>query len=189
MNHGGDPPDAAAPEGLGTVSKRRRDYALLLAQGVPSAEAARRSGFSPSYAKKLKRHTKDDRSMQAAFAQAEAIVKEVAQYDVTAAFAEIAEFIEFAKARKNPMAVFKAVELKARLAGLLIERREIVTVDITGALEDARRRVGPLPTLALPVSDDRPTGKGTRSKNRSPSGQNDDGGGVPGGGGPIGGTA
>jgi len=142
MKRVGEPQSDVLPpgEGTGSVSERRKRYALLLAQGVKSSEAARQSGYSPSYARKGHK-LKHGETMQAAMEEAEKIVREVAGYDVTMAFMEINSFIEFAKKHKNAMAYFKAVELKARLAGLLIERKEVVHVDLSKALKEADERI------------------------------------------------
>lgn len=52
--------------------------------------------------------------------------------------------IDFAKANKNAMAYFKAVEHRAKLSGLLIGRVEVGTVDLKGALEACTRVLNPV---------------------------------------------
>jgi len=159
--HDNEPRHEEIPPGeaTGSLSERRKRYAVLLAQGVKSSEAARRSGYSPSYARKGHK-LKHGETMQAAMEEAEKIVKEVAGYDVTMAFMEINSFIEFAKKHKNAMAYFKAVELKARLSGLLVEKKEVITVSLTRALEEADARIKDIsPGNPRLSSDDSPPNK------------------------------
>ena len=57
---------------------------------------------------------------------------------------------------KMLMAYCKATELRAKLSGLLIDRIEVVPVDLKGALEQARHRVVMVnapPPCAEPVPD------------------------------------
>lgn len=65
----------------------------------------------------------------------------IAAYDIAMAMHEAKEARDFALTNKNPMAVVKATELRAKLSGLLIDRIEIATVDLTGALDRAERRL------------------------------------------------
>ena len=66
---------------------------------------------------------------------------EAAKYDLTVAMGEANDAAAFARANKNSMALVKATELWAKLSGLLIDRVEIVPVDLVAALERAERRV------------------------------------------------
>lgn len=79
----------------------------------------------------------------------------IAAYDIACAMQEAKEARDFALANKNPMAVVKATELRAKLSGLLIDRVEIATVDLTGALARAEQRV--LTTTPQPVVLSDPT--------------------------------
>lgn len=65
----------------------------------------------------------------------------IAAYDIACAMAEAKEARDFAIEHENPMAVVKATELRAKLSGLLIDRVEIATVDLRGALSKAEARV------------------------------------------------
>ena len=65
----------------------------------------------------------------------------MAVYDLATAMREAEDVCAFSKLHKNAMAYCKATELRAKLSGLLIDRVEIVPVDLTGALERAERRV------------------------------------------------
>jgi hypothetical protein len=52
----------------------------------------------------------------------------------------------------------KACELRAKLSGLLIDRVEVLGVDLRGALEAAERRVIDVAPLPLPSRGGRSTG-------------------------------
>lgn len=64
-----------------------------------------------------------------------------AVYDLETAMAEANAVCDFAILHKSPMAYCKGTELRAKLSGLLIDRVEIATVDLTGALARAEARV------------------------------------------------
>jgi hypothetical protein len=65
----------------------------------------------------------------------------MAVYDLATAMREAQAVCAFAKKHRNAMAYCKGTELRARLSGLLIDRVEVVTVDLKGALLAAERRV------------------------------------------------
>lgn len=67
--------------------------------------------------------------------------RDMAAYGLVEAMKEADDVIAFTKMKGNAMAYCKAVELRAKLSGLLVERVEIATVDLTGALAAAERRV------------------------------------------------
>ena len=77
----------------------------------------------------------------------------IAAYDVAMAMQEAKEARDFAYEKGNAMAVVKATELRAKLSGLLIDRVEIATVDLTGALSRAEQRVSKQVTQAEPQAD------------------------------------
>lgn len=65
----------------------------------------------------------------------------IAAYDVAIAMQEALADHKFAVEKGNAMAAVKATELRAKLSGLLIDRVEIATVDLRGALSKAEARV------------------------------------------------
>ena len=73
----------------------------------------------------------------------------MAVYDLAVAMKEAEEVIEFAKAHKHPTAYFFAVRHRAHLSGLLVDRIEVATVDLTGALARAEKRVLDVMPLSL----------------------------------------
>ena len=61
----------------------------------------------------------------------------------------------FAREHKNPMALVKATELRAKLSGLLIDRLEVVPPDdLKAALLEARTRVINTIDLTLPHANE-----------------------------------
>ena len=54
---------------------------------------------------------------------------------------------------KNPMALVKATELRARLSGLLIDRLEVIEVDLRASLAAAEQRVLSAINLTPALSD------------------------------------
>ena len=74
-------------------------------------------------------------------------------YDLSLAMAESLEVIAFAKLKGNAMAYFKAVEHRAKLSGLLIDRIQVEKVDIRSAIIEAEAR---LVELDLPHIDNSP---------------------------------
>jgi hypothetical protein len=80
----------------------------------------------------------------------------MAAYGLAEAMKEAEAVCDFAIKHKNAMAYCKATELRAKLSGLLIDRIEVVPVDLKGALEQARHRVVMVnapPPCAEPVPD------------------------------------
>jgi hypothetical protein len=81
----------------------------------------------------------------------------MAVYGLVEAMKEAEDAAAFAKANKNSMALMKACELRAKLSGLLIERVEVVEVDLTAALARAEACVFDVTPRTFPstVSIDR----------------------------------
>lgn len=78
----------------------------------------------------VQRHIQDIRERAAA----------TAAYDVSQCMDECNAAIAFARQNRNAMAMMKGLELKAKLAGLLIERIHVEAVDLTKALAEAKER-------------------------------------------------
>ena len=66
--------------------------------------------------------------------------RNMASYDLARALQDCDEAAAFSIRYRNPMSLVKARELKSKLAGLLIEKHEVVTFDLTEALAEATRR-------------------------------------------------
>ena len=61
-------------------------------------------------------------------------------YDLSRAMFSCEKAIDFAYKKENPMAVVKGTELICKLAGLLIEKHEVLTVSLKEALQLAKER-------------------------------------------------
>ena len=64
----------------------------------------------------------------------------LASYGLYKALDDCDKAAEFAYEKGNSMAVVKAIELKSKLAGLLVEKHEIITVSLKDALDLAKSR-------------------------------------------------
>lgn len=78
--------------------------------------------------------------VQEAIAELQRHARAVWVYDLSAAMSDCDKAADLAFAKNNPMALVKAFELKAKLAGLLIEKHEVLTVSLKEALDLARAR-------------------------------------------------
>lgn len=76
----------------------------------------------------------------AALAEVQSRAQDLAVYDTARCMAEALDAMEFAREMENAGAVVRAVELRARLSGLLIDRVEVVHLDLRAALERAQTR-------------------------------------------------
>jgi Terminase small subunit len=123
------------------LTDQQHKYVQHLAAGMGSRAAARAAGYSDSYAKVAAHRLQKKPAVAAAIEEIRKKGCEMAAYDLSRAMAEAQEVITFAKQNKNSMAYCKAVELRAKLSGLLIDRVEAVVVDLRGALEQAKTRV------------------------------------------------
>ncbi len=125
-----------------TLTDKQRHFVENISCGMPSRAAALAAGYSASFSKVAGHRF---RRRPAVVAAVEAIREQgrtLAAYDLAAAMREANDAATFARANKNSMALVKAVELLARLSGLLIDRLELVPpVDMKKALAEAERRV------------------------------------------------
>ena len=122
------------------LNDRQRDFLKHVAGGMPAQQAATAAGYAPAYARKASRLLKQPMiAKELELIRAKA--RDLAGYDVAMAMDEAKRDHDFAVAKGNPMAAVKATELRSKLAGLLIDRVEIATVDLTSALARAEARV------------------------------------------------
>ena len=132
---------------------RMQRYVENLGRGMTSFPAAKAAGYSDSYARVIATRTKNNPMVAQAIESIRAEGRKLACYDVTVAMQEALDDHAFAIQKGNAMAAVKATELRAKLSGLLIDRVEVVEVDLTGALARAEMRVinasAPLPNGAL----------------------------------------
>jgi len=132
--------DRRTPPHESELNPRLQQLVALVATGLPVQQAARQAGFSPSYSRKASRLLKHPAVAQA-LARIQAEARTVVVYGLVEAMKEADDAAAFARKNKNSMALVKACELRAKLSGLLIDRIEVVPVDLRGVLEKAERRV------------------------------------------------
>lgn len=123
------------------ITEKKQRYVDLIAAGRDSREAARATGYSESYAEVIATRCKRNPEIAAAIEAIREKGRRLSAYDLAAAMKEAEDAADFAKKHKNPMANVKAVELRAKLSGLLIERVELFSMDLKGSLEQAKARV------------------------------------------------
>lgn len=122
-------------------TERLRLYAENLARGMDSYPAAKAAGYRDTYARVIGTRMQNNPAVTQAIEEIRKKGLEMASYGLVVAMQEALEDHTFAVEKGNAMAAVKATELRAKLAGLLIERHEIVEVDLTGALARAQSRV------------------------------------------------
>ena len=138
MSDNKTPPEPRGEDGL---SDRQRKCADYVASGLAPRDAARKAGFSESYARKASQRLLKIPAIQQAVETVRVQGRTLAAYDLKTAMAEAQAVCEFAITHKNAMAYCKAVELRAKLSGLMVERVETVTLDLKGALARAQARI------------------------------------------------
>lgn len=149
-----------APADGGTLTPKQRAFLTLYASGkfANATAAAVAAGYSPRSARgsvyDLLRHPRIRNELDAIAER----VRERTAYDATACFEEAGAAVAFAKEKGNANAFVKAIELRARIHGLLVDRQQIDVVmpDISAALAEARARLvrvdnRPLPAPSLPM--------------------------------------
>lgn len=102
---------------------------------------------------RCKKHPKWDKlpQVQQAIHDIQSKSRALIAYDLSIAMADCDKAADLSYACNQPMALVKAFELKAKLAGLLIEKHEILTVSLTEALAEAKRRAESRKTLDSPL--------------------------------------
>lgn len=169
MREGKTVSEAIDPTRDPELNDRQRKFVEAIARGLSAQDAARSANYSPGYVRKASRLLKQPMiAKELELIRAKA--RDLAAYDVSVAMAEALDDHRFAVQKGNPMAAVKATELRSRLAGLLIDRVEIATVDLTSALAKAEARVlsitdAPLVTSKKPI-DWRPHIPGSRIADR-----------------------
>jgi hypothetical protein len=125
------------------LTDKQERYAQYLAAGMESQAAAKKAGYSNSFAKVAGFRMKKKPSVAKALASIQAEGRKMAAYDLTRAMEESAEVMELAKLHKHPTAFFFAVRHRAHLSGLLVDEIHLKTenLDLKGALAEARGRV------------------------------------------------
>ena len=132
------------------LTDKQQRYVENLSRGMASRAAALAAGYAHSYAMVAAHRLGKKPAVVEALAAVRKEGMKMAAYGLVEAMREADEAAQFARQHKNPMAVVKAAELRAKLSGLLIDRVEVFTADLRGALDEAKRRIVNL--VALPDS-------------------------------------
>lgn len=124
--------------------KHQSFVAEYVVNGGIGTAAAVAAGYAPNSAKHTAYKLLRRPEIKAAVDEARQRIKDAGMYDVDRAMAELYEVIRFARETKNATAMARAVELRARIAGVLTDNINLrtTTVDISGALIEARKRAG-----------------------------------------------
>lgn len=115
-------------------------YVQNVASGMDSVQAAKAAGYRASYAKVLAARLKHHPIVVRALTEIREKGCAATAYDLVRAMTEAQAVCDFAKQHKNAMAYCKGTELRAKLSGRLIERVEVVAVDLRGGWK--RRGLG-----------------------------------------------
>jgi hypothetical protein len=148
-----NPDELKTPNGYSVTKERRltarqQHFLELYASCNDRLKAGKEAGLSKPSVYRLLQLPLAQQYLLSIRAEARAI----AAYDVSTAMQEASDAMVFAKERQNPMAYVKAVELRSKLSGLLIDRVQVEKIDITKALSEAQARVVEVPRLELPVT-------------------------------------
>ena len=119
------------------MTAKQAKFAEILASGVTHGDARKQAGISSGAAHRALQNAAVQQYLSVIRSESRAI----AAYDLATAMQEALDVIAFAKKHENAMAYCKAVELRAKLSGLLIDRVEVFSMDLKGAIEKAEHRV------------------------------------------------
>lgn len=109
------------------LTDRQERYTQHLAAGMDSQAAAKKAGYSDSFAKVAGFRMKHKPSVAKAIDAIRDEGRKLAVYDLAKAMEESLGVIEFAKLHKHPTAYFFAVRHRAHLSGLLIDKIQLET--------------------------------------------------------------
>ncbi len=122
---------------------RQQRAAELIRNGVKEKQAYLEAGYAPSSARKLYRLRRLPMITKALMKKdPDKLVFKAYTLDVAMEQAQHAA--DFAIRQGNANAYVKACELRCKLSGLLVERVEVVAIDLRGAINRATTRVGTL---------------------------------------------
>ena len=126
------------------LTPKQRAFIAAYQTGISATQAVIQAGYSKHSARHIA-HTlmHDNKLVRAELDKVSNALAEATEYNGERAMREADEAIVFAKQHKQASAVVKALELKARLAGLLRDKLDVTIerVEIGDALAAARARV------------------------------------------------
>lgn len=138
------------------LSAKQRQFLDEYARTGEAKRAALSIGYTKSSAPQMAKRILSSRVAQDYLATLRNKSQAITGYTVAKAMIETDHAIEFAREKGNAMAIVKAVELRCKLSGLLIERIHVEKVDLTEALRQADLRIIDViqPTFELPAPTD-----------------------------------
>jgi len=133
----------------GTLTPLQQAFVHEYAKAPKNATAAAiAAGYSPRSARVQVYDLLRNPSVKAELDQVRERITQETVYDAASSFKEAGEALELARVNDDPHGMMKAIEHRAKLNGLLIDRSrvETISVDLTAALRDAKARI----TAAFP---------------------------------------
>jgi phage terminase small subunit len=113
---------------------RREKFAQELAAGHSAAEAYKRAGYKPNYGNCIR--LKGNERVAARVAEIQYGGAARAEVTIASVLGELEEARTFAKEKSNPSAMVSATMSKAKILGLIIDRREVGDVGAFDNLTD-----------------------------------------------------
>ncbi len=122
----------------------------FVAGGNSAAEAARLAGYSPQYAKRAAQYLNKNAKLKAAIAAAQADIRSETGLTAAKFMRKLEDALNRAYSVNQMTAAASLLQLQGKVAGLLVDRVQVETIDISGALIEARRRGSLISALAKP---------------------------------------
>lgn len=107
------------------LTPRKEQFALEYIRTGAAKASAITAGYSPNSATSAAGRLLHDPHVKALIDAARERSTAVAQYTATTAMREIDDAIAFSKSSKNATAYVSALQLKAKLSGLLVDRADV----------------------------------------------------------------
>jgi len=124
------------------LTDKQRRFVQLYAGGMDKAQAAKTAGYQQGFgAKKAGSRLLKNPDVVKAVESIRSEARQEAVYTLLEAVKEIDKAIAFGYAKGNPMSIAKLLEAKGRLFGLYVDRVQIESIDLKGAMEAAKLRV------------------------------------------------
>lgn len=110
---------------MADLNERQRRFIEYYMTGISGAAAARKAQYSKNNAGHIACDLLKNPDVIAEIDRIRNLSSITAKYNYEAAMAEADECVRFAKLTENANAMVKAVELKTKLTGLLVEKHEV----------------------------------------------------------------
>ena len=126
-----------------SLSGRQALFVAAYVRGTSAVQAAKQAGYGPAYADGASKYLLPQPAIKSAIDAARSQLQKTTAYGLQEAVAEIDAFVSEVRGDKQPnrVSIVKALELKAKLHGLLVERVRLEEhVDFSGDLLAARER-------------------------------------------------